>query len=635
MAWSQRTKKRKILLTILSKRTMPIKKFQFTPNINKESTTYSAEGAFRDCDKVRFRSGYPEKIGGWARLNSATFQGVCRSLWAWSDLMGQTLTGLGTHLKYYIESAGGYYDITPVRATSTRTNPLTAQLGSSTIIVSDIDHNAITGDFVTLSGASSVGSFTAAQLNNEFQITVLSPNTYSIEVPAPASLVTAVGGGTVTFTYQLNVGLSINAASVGWNAGGFGTGGYGIGVGAGAGKQLRIWTHSNFGEDLIFGPRGGGIYYWDATNTVDTIGVPLASLPGAGDVPLFQNQIIVTEARFTVAFGANAQGTTVPDPMLIRWSDQELPQMWTSTPINLAGDLRLANGSKIITAVQTRQEILVFTDTAVYSMQFLGAPLVFGATLVADNVSIAGPNAVIVANNVVYWMGKDKFYIYTGRSETLPCSVRQFVFENINQDQIDQVYAGLNPGFNEVWWFYPDNTAMSNNRYVTWNFVDNAWAVGSMDRTAWLYSGTRGHPIAAFGNRLLQHEIGTDDASGDMNMPIASYIETADVDLDDGDKFAFIRRLIPDLTFAGSSSISPSVTLTIRPRNNSGGRYRTEESPSVTRSESVPYEQFTEYVYIRARGRQMMFRIDSTGMGVNWQLGLLRVDIRPDGSKGG
>lgn len=632
---------------------MPIKKLSFTPNINKESTTYSAEGAFRDCDKVRFRSGYPEKIGGWARLNADTFVGVCRALWSWSTLQGQALLGIGTHLKYYIEQAGAYYDVTPIRRVSVSTNPLTTTFGSNVIVVTDPNHGAVSGDSVILSNASSMQQFTAAQLNQEFLVTYISASQYSITVPGAPDMgpivsfnfltgtyATAadieVGGGVVTFSYQVNAGLPNNAASVGWNAGPYGSDGYGIGVGEGAGRQLRIWNHNNFGEDLLFGPRGGGIYYWDATLGVNSRGVDLATLPGASDVPLFHNQLLVTESRFVLAFGANPQGSMVQDPMLIRWSDQESPQMWTSTAINLAGDLRLAAGTKIITAVQTRQEILVFTDTAVYSLQFLGAPLVFGATLVADNISIASPNAVVVANNVVYWMGKDKFYTYSGRSETLPCSVRQFVFENINLDQIDQVYGGLNPGFNEVWWFYPDNTAIfDNNRYVTWNFQDNAWAVGSMQRSAWLYAGVRGYPVAAFTDRILQHEIGTDDMSGDMSMPIASYIETADVDLDDGDKFAFIRRLLPDITFAGSRAVTPQVTLTIKPRNNSGGPYINEVQPAVTRFESVPYEQFTEYVYIRARGRQMMFRLDSTALGVTWQLGLLRMDVRTDGSKGG
>lgn len=677
---------------------MPIIKLQFKPNINKESTTYAQEGEYRDCDKIRFRSGYPEKIGGWVRLNNTTFAGSCRALLSWTTLSEENLLGVGTNLKYYIERGGAYNDITPIRRTATLTNPFStftttltaainatatvipvatvanlapqgtvkidneelyyggingltlinvirgvdgtlaaphttgALVASSMLRVVDNAHGAVTQDYVTFSGAVAVDGISAALINKEYQVSVLDSTTYYIDVGFYATA-TASGGGTVIATYQENTGLEVNGGAAGWGAGGWSEGSWGNTVGTGVGASLRIWNHTAFGEDLIFGPRGGRMYYWDASAGFTQRGVLLSTLPGASDVPVAQNQLLVTDARIVVAFGANTVGSLVQDPLLIRWSDVEFPQFWTSTPTNAAGDYRLTNGSTIVTAVQTREEILVFTDTALYSMQFVGAPDVFIFKLLADNISIAGPNAVITANNVVYWMGRDKFYTYTGRSDTLPCSVRQFVFDGLNQDQAAQVYAGLNPGFNEVWWFYPDDSSPINNRYVTWNYLDQAWAVGSMQRDAWLYTGTRGFPVAASSNRLVAHEIGHDDALQDTPAPITAYIETGDFDIGDGDRFLFLRRIIPDLTFEGSSAVNPSVMLTFFPRTSSGAAYRTEENPTVVRGTTVPFEQFTEYVYIRARGRQGKFRVESTGMGTTWQLGLMRFEVRPDGRR--
>lgn len=611
---------------------MPIKKLQFQPTVNKESTIYSAEGAWRDSDKIRFRFGFPQKIGGWTRKNSNTFLGVCRSLTSWVTLAREQLVGVGTNLKYYIERGGTYNDMTPLRRTVTLTNPFQTTNGSTTVVVTDPAHQAITGDFVTFSNAVSVGGVPASTLNREFQITYVSVTSYSIQIPTAATS-TATGGGTTTAAYQLNTGLDISAPAEGWGAGGWGQGTWGNTTGTGVGAQLRLWNHAVFGEDLIFGPRDGSVYYWDATLGFSVRPGLLSSLPGATDVPVRHLAMLTTESRFLILFGCNDINNGLFDALLIRWSSQELPQDFSPTPINTAGSLRLSIGSTIITAVQTRQEILVFTDAAVYSLQFVGGEDIFIQRLLADNITISGPNAVAVVNDEVYWMGLNKFYRYNGKVEVLQSTVREFVFLNTNPLQTAQIYAGSNPEFNEIWWHYPSANAMNNDRYVIYNYVDQVWAVGTMGRTAWHYVSYLGYPIAASNFRILAHEMGHDDGSTNPPSPIVAFVESADVDIEDGDRFSLVQRILPDVTFQNSTSATPKVLMSITARATSGGAYRNEESPSVIRGVMVPVEQFTGQVYIRVRGRQMRIRVESTDLGVAWQLGLLRVDLRPDGRR--
>lgn len=677
---------------------MPLQKLQFAPTMAADSTTYASEGGWRIGDRVRFRNGFPESIGGWQPLNGSSFLGVCRALVSWRTLAGEELLGVGTNLKYYIERGGAYYDITPIRTTATLTNPFTsvfstlasgigatdtqmtltnaadfplsgvvrvdseqifysnrsgntliglvrgfnntvaaahqaaAGVGANAVKVTAAAHGANSNDFIIVSGATAVDGLPAPELNAEHQITVFDASVYYFSIDSFATS-SVTGGGTVTIQYQVVTGNATFVQGVGWGAGAYSGVGWGQAASVGIGTQLRIWNHQNFGEDLLFGPRGGGLFYWDASGGFLSRGVALSTLAGASGVPVVQNRILVTESRFALVFGTNPIGSSAMDPMLIRWSDQELIQDWTPTPTNLAGDLRLAIGSEIITAVSAQREILVWTNSALYSLQF-AEELGFVQTLIADNISIAGPNAVIVANNVVYWMGKDKFYRYTGRSETLPSTVDQYVFEEYNRDQEFQVYAGVNESFDEVWWFYVSQNAMTNDRYVSYNYVEDGWTVGMLNRTAWLDSGMRPRPVAAGGTRLFSHETGTDDGSVDPAVPLNSYIESADFGIGEGGQYSFVWRVLPDITFARSTALAPTVNMTLLPRTSSGANYRTELStPNVTRSATVPVEQYTEQVYVRLRGRQMKFRIECGTTGTAWRLGTPRIDLKPNGRR--
>ncbi len=837
---------------------MPLQKLQFRPGVNREGTTLANEGGWYDCNKVRFRSGYPEKIGGWTRLSNSTFIGTCRSLWNWITLKFFNLMGVGTERKFYIEYGGVYYDITPIRQFATLTNPFATTINTKVVVVTAPDHGAISGDFVTFSGASVVGGL---DLNGEYVITYVDTNTYTITSANDASS-TATGGGTVTAAYQLNNGTVTGSAQVGWGAGlwggvitgtaltqldmaagtvdttltsaiptavstadidvvsttGFAASGTlvigseiitysgttatsftGITRGANAqiyypigkpvaannvtitvddtsnfspagtmiigtelisytGKtlttftgctrgaqgttaaphpdnsiiqeatayygwgqsastttntQLRLWSQSNFGQDLLFNPRGGGLYYWSpgtstapavgtrgvlvgsflgtadinstATLTVQTItsgtisigmtvagsGIPLGttitafgtgtggtgtyimsaaatattagiSLIGTSDVPSVINEVLVADSsRIVIAFGCNDYGETALDPMLIRWSAQESYTDWTPLATNQAGSFRISHGSQIIGALQTRQEILVWTDAAIYSMQYLGPPLVWGFTLLTDNISIVSQNAMATASGVTYWMGTDKFYVYSGRVETLPCAVRTYVYQNINRDQFSQCFASTNEGFSEVWWFYCSANSNVIDRYVIFNYLDRVWYYGELTRTAWIDSPLREYPMAAGAdNYLYYHELGVDDGSTNPPSPITAYIQSSDFDIGDGHNYGFVWRMIPDITFDGSttpSPLKPTVTMTMRPRQNPGSGYGTALSPSVTSAQSYAgqstytVQQFTEIIYSRVRGRQMAFKIESNTLGTQWQLGVPRIDVRPDG----
>jgi hypothetical protein len=613
-----------------------LKKVQITPGVNRENTRYANEGKWYESDKVRFRQGTPEKIGGWQRFSADTFLGVCRSLFNWVTLGGQNLIGVGTNLKFYIERGGAYYDVTPIRDTASLTNPFDTTNGSPIVLVTDTAHGGITGDFVTFSGATAVGGLT---LNGEFEITVLTANTYNITASSNASS-TANGGGTVTAAYQINIGNELAVPFSGWSAGGFGLGTWGFG--GTTTVEMRLWSQSNFGEDLIFAPRGGGLFYWDASGGVATRAVNVSSLGGASGVPTVVNYAVVSDInRFVLTFGCNEIGSSVLDPMLIRWSDQEDAGMWTPSATNQAGSLRLSRGAQIISALQARQEILVWTDTSLYSLQYLGAPDVWGAQILGDNISIAGPNSVVYANSIAYWMGRDKFYRYDGTVVPLPCDVRRYVFTDFNQDQYYQVFAGTNQSFNEVWWFYCSADSTEVDRYVVYNYVENLWHYGTLRRTAWIDAKLRDYPIAAtYSHNLVLQEIGTDCNETGTAFPINAYILSSEFDMDDGDHFVLINRVLPDVTFEGSTADSPAITMTLLPLSNSGSGYNSplseggNSSNAVTRTATIPIEKFTGQVFTRIRGRQFAMRVESTALGVSWQLGASRLDMKLDGRRG-
>lgn len=698
---------------------MPLKKLTLRPGVNKENTRYTNENGWYDSDKIRFRQSTPEKIGGWVRISANTFVGICRSLWAWVTLGSANLLGVGTNLKFYIENGGAYYDITPIRAEHTLTNPFATVNLSKTVTVTDASGGYITNDYVTFTGATAVGGLT---ISGEYKITVTGSTTYTIQA-ASAATSTATGGGTVYAVYQINTGPAYAVPLTGWGAGAWGSGAWGIG--STSTDSLRLWSQSNFGEDLIFGPRGGPIYYWDAsvgftgstftvtiaspgvlstslnlTNgtalvltttgalptglTVGTVyyvvnvsgtqfslaatyggsaintsgtqsgvhsfspqGIPLTSLGGGSGVPLIQNYILVSDtSRFVFAFGTNDYGSSTQNPMLVRWSNQESVTEWSPAATNQAGSLLFSHGSQIVTAMQARQEILVWTDSSLYSLQYVGVPAVWSSQLVGDNTSVASENAVAYANGVAYWMGVDKFYKYDGRTQTLNCDLRQYVFENINKLQFEQVFAGTNEGFNEVWWFYVSNNSTDNtiDSYVVFNYAENngqgCWYYGTMARTAWMDSGLRDYPIAAtYSYNIVNHEQGVDNNETATALPIEAYINSAEFDVDDGDKFGFVWRVLPDFKFDGSTVTNPQVTLTLRPMQNSGSGYNDptslggSDNATVTRTASVPIEKFTGQVYIRVRGRQMAIEYRSTALGVQWQAGSPRIDIRQDGRR--
>lgn len=621
---------------------MPLTKIQLRPGVNRENTRYTTEGGWYDSDKVRFRQGTPEKIGGWIQLSASRFIGVCRSLWAWSTLGGTNLKGVGTNLKFFLERGGTYFDITPLRVTTAAGDvTFSATTGSNILVVNDIAHGATDGSFVTFSGAVSLGgNVTATVLNQQYQIaTVINADSYRIVLPVTAnSSDVGNGGSAVVAAYQLNVGPEIQQPLTGWGAGPWGFGAWGIG--AAGSEEIRIWNQSNYGEDLIFGPRGGGLYYWDVTSGVAARGVNITTVPGASDVPTAVTKLLVSDvSRFVLCFGVNEIGSSVLDPMLIRWSDQEQFANWTPAITNQAGGLSLSIGSKIVTAVQTRQEILVFTDLALYSLQYQGPPYVWGAQTMADNVSIIGPNAVAVANNMTFWMGDDKFYVYNGQTQTLRCDLRQYIFQSFNFEQRDQVFAGTNEAFNEVWWWYPSANSTTPDRYVVYNYQEDIWYYGDMTRTAWLDSAQSGRPVAAFDHRLLVHETGVDDASNGTPVPIPAYISSAQFDIEDGDKFGFVWRVLPDITFRGSTANNPQAVMTLLPLQSSGSGYNdplsvagTASAP-ITRTAVLPIEEFTGIIYTRVRGRQMSIKIESTGLGTTWQLGSPRIDVKLDGKR--
>ena len=629
---------------------MAVRKLQFKPGVNRETTRYAAEGQWYETDKVRFRRGLPQKIGGWEQLSANTYLGVARSLFNWATLSLQNLVSVGTHLKYYIERGGAYFDVTPIRATTAAGDVTFAAVnGDATLTVTDASHGALQNDFVTFSGAASLGgNITAAVLNQEYQIaTIINGNSYTVEAKdTSGNTVLANGsdtgnsGGSTVGTYQINTGNEIEVPFTGWGAGRWGTGTWGTGGTTLA--PMRIWSQSNFGEDLFFAHRGGAPYYWDASNGVNTRAVAVSSLGGASDVPTVVNLAFVSDIfRFAFCFGANDLGGSTLDPMLIRWSDQEDAANWTPAATNQAGSLRLSEGTEIVDAIQARQEVLVWSDAALYGLQYLGAPEVWGAQLLGSNITIAGPNSAVYSNNIAYWMGINKFYYYDGTVKTLPCELRSYIFDDFNQGQADQVICGSNEQFDEIWWFYCSAGATQNDRYVVYNYVQNIWYYGNLARSAWLDSDLRDFPIAAtFSNKLVNHEKGVDDNETGVPAAIPASITSTQFDLDDGDRFMLVNKMLPDMTFEGSTTGAPAATMTLNPLKDSGsGRYNPasvggNSNATVTRTATVPVEEFTGQVFTRVRGRQMSIKIESTAAGVTWKLGAPRMDMRPDGRRG-
>ena len=630
---------------------MPLQKLQFKPGVNRETTSYTNEGGWFDCEKIRFRSGVPEKIGGWIKASSKTFLGTCRALHSWASLDGSIRTGVGTHLKYYIKEGVDYNDITPIRATTTDGITFAATDGSSTITATDSNHGAVENDFVTMSGAASLGGLvTAAVLNQEYQIlTVPSANTFTfVAKDTSGTTVTANasdsgnGGSGVDGAYQLNVGLDSTVLGTGWGAGTWGRGTWDSAASlTDIANILRIWTHDNFGEDLIINVRDGGIYYWDTSaysNAYDRA-IALSAVTGANSAPTIAKKILISDRdRHVIAFGCDAdESTGTQDPLLIRFSDQETAITWNATATNTAGSLRLGSGSEIVTAVETRQQILVFTDVSLHAMQFLGPPFTYGINLISENITIISPLAAKAVDDFVFWMGLEDFYVYDGRIQKLPCTVKAYVFNDFNLFQKEKVFGAINSSFNEIWWFYPSADSDTIDRYVVYNYLEQTWFYGTMARTAWMDRGINDNPTAAGAdNYLYSHEYGLDDGSTSPASAITSYIESSQLAIGDGDKYVFIRRLLPDLTFDGSTASAPTASFTLKTRNFPGGSYDNSDASTITRSAAATtttVEQFTEQVHVRLRGRSFALRIDSSGAEIQWRLGSPRVDIRPDGRR--
>jgi len=704
---------------------MPLTKLQFKPGINRETTSYSNEGGWFDGDKVRFRMGFPEKIGGWVRQSVYNFLGTCRALHPWVALSGEKFIGVGTSLKYYINEGGAYQDITPLRVASSAVtfgagadtldgninasiqsivldsaagfptgggliligteqiryvgitsatltsctrgvNGTTAASHSNnapvtcaTLSVTDADgHGAIKDDFVTFSGAASLGGvIIPAVLNQEYQITkIVSSTVFQIEARTASAISDITtssglnptlvfantsdsnnGGGSAVGAYQINVGLDTTILGTGWGAGTWSRGTWGSASDLTVqGATLRLWSHDNFGQDLLINVRDGGIYYWKKSDGLNSRAVVLSGLLNADKTPTLAKQIMVSDKdRHIIAFGCDPETNIgTQDPLLIRFSSQESLTDWAAETTNTAGDLRIGSGSEIILAIETRQQILVFTDVSLHAMQFLGPPFVFGINTVSENITTASPMCAVAVNDSVFWMGRNEFYVYSGAVERLPCTVRDYIFSDFNQDQIEKVSAGTNSAFSEVWWFYPSANSEENNRYVVFNYAQNIWYYGILNRTFWIDRGVDVSPIAASTDHYLyNHESGFDDGSTVPATPLSSHIESSQMSLGDGDQFAFLSRIIPDITFRDSTTSTPAVTFTLGVRNFPGGQYLNTDANSVGKTSSAPVEQFTKEIRTRLRGRSFNLKVESTGEKTAWRLGTSRVEIRPDGRR--
>ena len=640
---------------------MPLTKLQFRPGVNRETTSYTNEGGWFDCDKIRFRFGTPEKIGGWAKKSGRSYLGTARALHPFVALDGTQFLGVGTHLKYYVDEGGGFNDITPLRVSTAAGDVVfSATNGSSTITATDSNHGALAGDFVTFSGAVSLGgTITAAVLNQEYEIvTVTSVNAYTfvartvstiadntvdgvlVYVPVVAnSSDSGNGGGSIIGAYQVNIGLDTTVSGTGWGAGTWGRDTWGSSASLlVSGSTLRIWTHDNLGEDLLINVRDAGIFYWDksARSAPFLPAQALSDLSSDTTTPTIAKQVLVSDVdRHTIVFGCDAQNDIgVQDPLLIRFSDQANPLVWQSLATNTAGDLRLGSGSEIIMAVETKQQIMVWTDSSLHAMQFIGPPFTFGITQVAENITIASPLSAAAVDDNIYWMGVEDFYIYSGQVQKLPCSVRSYVFDDFNSAQSEKVCAGVNSSFSEIWWFYPSASSAENDKYVVFNYQEQVWYYGELNRTAWLDRGITSNPVgASTDNYLYLQESGFDDGSTSPVSAVTSYIESSQMDIGDGDHFVFLKRLIPDITFADSTATAPSANFTLEARNFPGENYTNSDTNPVIRSSTVPVEQFTNVVNLRLRGRSFALKVESVDTGVGWRLGSPRVDMQQDGRR--
>jgi hypothetical protein len=683
---------------------MPLQKLQFKPGLNRDQTNYTNEGGFFECNKVRFRSGYPQKIGGWLRYGTFTVVGICRQMFNWISTASDNYLALGTSKKLYIETGQILNDITPIRQTFTTTatdNCFTTVNLSKTVTVAITSHGALDGDYVTFSGATAVGGITAPNLNTEFIITLVNANSFTITTATAATSSTSGGGSAITAAFQISVGNDNAAYGNGWGAGTWGRGAWDSGSTSLVVLSQRDWFLQNFDNDLVANIRNGVIYYWQYSGGPSTRATPLATTTIGGiapsDVPTQAMQVLVSQNdKHLICFGAQPFGgsPTDFDPLLIRWATQDQPNVWTPQVTNSAGFIRVSRGSAIVCAVATRQEILVYTEGTLNSFQFVGTTDVFSLNELSDNISILSPRSVVTVNNTAYWFGHDKFYAYTGRVETLPCTIRNHVFQNLNYSQADQIVSGSNEGWNEVWWFYPTANSQVNNAYVIYNHLEKIWYYGTIDRTAWSDSSLREYPqaltatyftgaisgttltvansvvgylqvgsvitgtgvatgttITALGTGtggvgtytvnisqlvvqtsmtadsiIYNHEQGLNDDTTAMT----SFISSSDFDLVDGDQFILTKRIIPDLSFAGSTATLPAVTMYIKPRNFPGNAYSNIESQNVI---ETSVDVFTEQIFMRARARQMAIQIESTELNVQWQLGSPRLDGRPDGRR--
>jgi hypothetical protein len=620
---------------------MALTKLVFRPGINRETTAYANEGGWWDGDLVRFRAGKPESIGGWTRYTRAQLLGTARSLLTWVALDGTIYTGVGTNLKYYVVRGGNLNDITPIRFTTTAgAVTFAATDGSAVITVTDIDNGVFLNDFVTFSGAVSLGgNITATILNAEHQVTrVVDADTYEITVSVSAnSSDSGDGGAAVIGAYQINTGLDTSVYGTGWGAGFWSRGAWNSGSPTTIpGSQLRVWSQDNYGEDLIICVQDGGIYYWDKSGGLTSRAVALEDLAGAQAAPTIAKTVIVSERdRHVIAFGCDPEATPgVQDPLTIRFSDQEDPAEWRTLPTTTAGELRIGTGSEIIGAIQTKQQVVVFTDVSVHAMQYIGSPFTFGIQEVSSSISLTSPNAMVAVGDVVFWMGKNEFYSYDGAVVQVPCDVKEYVFSGMNIEQQLKVYAGHSSSFSEVWWFYPSSNSEENDSYVVYNYEQRVWYYGTMARTAWQDRNVLSFPIASSPDGYVYYqENGLNDGSVNPPAPLTPYIESSVIDMGDGDQFMFATRVIPDLTFRNSTNEAPTATLTIKARNFPGGAYFASDSDPVTKTSTLPVEQFTNELYVRLRGRSMSLRIESNQTNTAWRLGDLRIDIRTDGRK--
>ena len=681
---------------------MPLQKLQFKPGLNRDQTNYTNEGGWNNCDKIRFRSGYPQKIGGWLRYGTFVVAGICRQVFNWITTASDNYLALGTSKKLYIEAGQILNDITPIRATFTTPatdNCFTTVNGSKTVTVTIVAHGATDGDYVTFSGAVAVGGVTAPNLNTEFIVDQVTTNTFTITVATAATSSTSGGGSAITAAFQISVGNANASVGYGWGAGTWSRGAWGSGNPTPVVNVQRDWFLQNFDNDLVANIRNGAIYYWQYSGGIATRATLLSTTTISGvapaDVPTEAMQILVSQNdKHLLAFGCTPFGGGAADPLLIRFATQDQPNVWTPLVTNSAGFLRVSRGSAIVCAVATRQEILVFTEGTLNSLQFLGTTDVFGLQELADNISILSPRAVVTVNNTAYWMGHDKFYAYGGRVETLPCTLRNHVFQNLNYEQADQIVSGTNEGWNEVWWFYPTADSNINNAYVIYNHLEKIWYYGTIDRTAWSDSSLREYPQAITGTYVTGSISGTTltitavtagslqvgsvlDGTGvlpgttitalgtgtggtgtytvnisqsvvstaltsdsliynheqglnDDTVAMSSYIASSDFDLVDGDQFILTKRIIPDMNFEGSTANTPTVTMLIKPRNFPGNAYTNTETGSVI---ETSVDIYTEQIFMRARARQMAIEVASTELNVQWQLGSPRLDGRPDGRR--